>query len=279
VAAVEGDATVNRSTLPLTGSKGVAGRGRASRLTEGGRTWVSLFVGAVIWEAASRMLHVTFFPPLSTVLRAAFELIASGQIAGNLGSSLVNLAIGYGLAVSGGVTLGVLMGRYHWLEYVLGPYISALLAAPVLIFVPIVYALFGLSHGTQVAVVFLSAFFIIVVNSMAGIRHVDQTYADMARAFGASERQLFWKVLLPGSLPLTMAGVRLGMGRAVKGMISGEMFITMFGLGALLRTYGSRFDSPRVFAILLVVVDVALTCSWLVGEVERRLTPWAEDGT
>ena len=265
--------------LELGNGRRAGPQARAMRPGNGGHAWVSLLVGALIWEVAARALHFSFLPPLSSVLKAAFELVVSGKVVGHLAASLVNLAIGYGLAVSSGVALGSLMGRYHWLEYVLGPYISALLAAPVLVFVPIVYALFGLSHGTQVAVVFLSAFFIIVVNSMAGIRNVDETYSDMARAFGASERQLFLKVLLPGSLPLTMAGVHLGMGRAVKGMISGEMFITMFGLGSLLRTYGSRFDSPRVFAILLVVVGVALTCSWLVGAVERRLTPWTEDGT
>ena len=268
---------MNGPVFPLGNGTGVAARGRTVRVGDGGHAALSLLVGAVLWEVAARALHFTFFPPLSNVLRAMFELIASGQIAGHLATSLINLAIGYGLAVSGGVTLGLLMGRYRWVEYVLEPYVSALLAAPKLIFVPILYALFGLSRGTQVAVVFLSAFFIIVINSMAGIRSVDPTYVEMARAFSASERQLFWKVLLPGSLPLTMAGVRLGIGRAVKGMISGEMFITLFGLGALLRKYGGRFDAERVFAILLVVVSVALACSWVVGAVERRVTAWTED--
>jgi NitT/TauT family transport system permease protein len=97
----------------------------------------------------------------------------------------------------------------------------------------------------------------------------------MALVFGANRRQLFWKVLLPGSLPLTLAGVRLGMGRAVAGMITGEMFITLSGLGAQLRTYGNRFDAASVFAILLVVVAVALVCSLAVRRVERRLTRWA----
>jgi ABC-type nitrate/sulfonate/bicarbonate transport system permease component len=241
-------------------------------------SWISLLLGLTVWEVAGRALHYSFLPPLSTVLGAVVDLIASGQILGYLGASLVSLIIGYGLAVLVGVVLGLLMGRYGRVDYVIGPYINALLATPKIVFIPILYALFGVGRGIQVAIVFLSAFFIIVINTRGGMRNVDASCLEMARAFGASERQLFRKVLLPGALPLTMAGLRLGIGRGVKGMITGEMFIALFGLGALLRKYGSRFDSARVFAILLVVVGVALICSFAVRLVENRLTAWAEEG-
>ena len=227
---------------------------------------------------AGRALHYSFLPPFSTVLRAALDLVASGQVLGYLGASLVSLFIGYGLAVFVGVLLGLLMGRYSRVEYTIGPYINALLATPKIVFIPILYALFGVGRGTQVAIVFLSAFFIIVINTLGGMRNVDASCIEMARAFGASERQLFSKVLLPGSLPLTMAGLRLGIGRGVKGMITGEMFIALFGLGALLRKYGSRFDSARVFAILLVVISTALLCSFAVRRLENRFTGWTEEG-
>jgi ABC-type nitrate/sulfonate/bicarbonate transport system permease component len=239
----------------------------------------SLLAGIAAWEVAGRALHYSFLPPFSNVLRAALDLITSGQILGYLAASLVSLIVGYGLAASGGVMLGLLMGRYRWVEYIFEVYINAFLAAPKIVFVPILYALFGLGRGTQVALVFISAFFIIVINTRGGIRNVDPSYVEMARAFGASERQLFWKVLLPGALPLTMAGLRLGMGRAVKGMIRGEMFIALIGLGALLRKYGNLFDSERVFAILLVVIGVALICSFAVQTVERRITAWTESGS
>jgi NitT/TauT family transport system permease protein len=246
-------------------------QGQVVRISDARHTLLALLVGVAAWEVAGRALHYSFLPPFSNVLRAALELIASGQILGYLGASLVSLMVGYGLAVSSGVLLGLLMGRYRWVEYIFEMYINAFLAAPKIVFIPILYALFGVGRGTQVAVVFLSAFFIIVINTMGGIRNVDVSYVEMARAFGASERQLFWKVLLPGALPLTMAGLRLGMVRGVKGMIKGEMFIAVFGLGALLRKYGSRFDSERVFAILLVVISVALICTFAVRTIERRV--------
>jgi ABC-type nitrate/sulfonate/bicarbonate transport system permease component len=251
----------------------------AEQLVVARHTCVALLAGAVVWEVAGRVLRFSFLPPFSNVLRAALQMIAGGQILGYLAASLASLGIGYGLAVVTGVTLGLLMGRYRTVEYVLEPYVNTFLASPKLVFVPILYAIFGVGRGVQVAVVFLSAFFIIVVNTRGGMRSVDGNWVEMARSFGASERQLFWKVLLPGALPVTMAGMRLGVGRAVKGMINGEMFIAVFGLGALLREYGSRFDSERVLAILLVVIGVALICSFAVGTIERRIIAWTEPGS
>jgi NitT/TauT family transport system permease protein len=98
----------------------------------------------------------------------------------------------------------------------------------------------------------------------------------MARSFGANERQIFKHVLLPGALPMVMAGLRLGMGRAVRAMINGEMLIVLVGLGALLRTYGNRFDAASVYGLLLVIITVALIATSSVQWLERRLTRWTE---
>lgn len=248
----------------------------AHRVAASRPTVLSLLVGAAIWEAAGQLAHFSFLPPFSNVVRAAIDLTASGQIIGNLSASLFGLFIGYLLSVVCGITLGLLMGRYRKIEYILDPYLNGLFAAPNIIFIPILFALFGVNRSIQIVVVFLSAFFIIAINTMSAIRTVDASCIEMARSFGAKERQLFLKILLPGAMPLTLAGLRLGMGRAVKGMINGEMFIALFGLGALLRTYGNRFDSEKVFAILLIVVSVALVCSAVVQTIERRLIRWME---
>jgi NitT/TauT family transport system permease protein len=239
--------------------------------------FLALAVGVAVWEAVGRTLEFSFLPPLSRVVRAGLQLVVHERVPDYLVASLISLAIGYALAASSGTLLGLVMGRYRWVEHAVDPLIGALLAAPKIVFVPVLYALFGVGRGAQVSIVFLSAFFVIVVNTMGGIRSVDWRHLEMARAYGASERQLFWKVLLPGAMPLTMAGLRLGMGRAVKGMIKGEMFIAVFGLGALLREYGSRYDSERVFAILLLVIGVALMSTSVVRTVERRLVGWAEE--
>ncbi|MGH2606797.1 MAG: ABC transporter permease subunit, partial [Anaerolineales bacterium] len=135
----------------------------------------------------------------------------------------------------------------------------------------------GLARAVSgmVAVVFLYSFFVIVANTMAGVRAGDAALTEMARSFGAGERQILFRVILPGALPLVMAGLRLGMARAMKGMINGEMFIALMGLGALVRTYGGRFDAVHVLGVLFVIVAVAVLGVGLIQALERRLTRWA----
>jgi NitT/TauT family transport system permease protein len=230
----------------------------------------------IIWEILGRWLRFPFLPAFTQVLRASWELLIDGKILGNLAASLVGLTLGYALAVLLGVTVGAMMGRYHKVEHLLDPYLTAGLASPTLVYVPILFALFGVSRVAQVAVVFLYAIFVIIVNTMTGIRTVDPDLLDMARSFGAGERKLFWRVMLPAALPTTMAGLRLGMGRAVKGMINSEMFIALIGLGALIKTYGGRFDAEKVLGVLLYVIVVAVIGTSIVQVVDRRLTNWCD---
>jgi NitT/TauT family transport system permease protein len=205
------------------------------------------------------------------VLAALWQLTLDGEILGSLAPSLVSLLIGYSLAAGLGLALGALMARHPALDRLLDPYVSAMLAAPNLVFVPVLAALLGVGRSTQVAVVFLYAFFLVMSTTASGFRMVDGALIDMARSFGAVDRQLFWKVLVPGSASMVFAGLRIGMVRAVKGMVSGEMLVAMSGLGALARVYGSRFDAERALGILVVVTLVALVGAGLIQALEHRV--------
>src|SRR5439155_2064 len=123
-------------------------------------------------------------------------------------------------------------------------------------------------------IVFLFAFVIIVINTTAGVRDVDPNYMEMARSFGARESDLFLKVVLPAALPMIMAGIRLGMGRAVLGMVTSEMILAVVGLGAMLMTFGASFNSPSLFATILTIVLVAVGLLALIQYLDRRLMPW-----
>ena len=236
----------------------------------------SLVAGILLWELAGHLLGFAFLPPLSEVLRATWRLTLDGELPVCLSASLLSLLAGYVLAVGFGVPLGLLMGRFRTVEHLLDPYFSAFLAAPSLVYVPVLFALFGVSRLTQVSVVFIYAFFVIATNTMSGIRSVKRTHVEMARSFGASELALWHRVFLPGALPLIAAGLHLGLGRGIKGMINGEMLIAFVGLGALLRRYGGRFDAADVLGILVVVVAVALIGDLLLRRVERRLVHWPD---
>jgi NitT/TauT family transport system permease protein len=251
--------------------------GLAGLLQDRRAGWLSLPAGIVVWEIAGRAAQFAFLPPFSAAVAAVWRMTWSGELPQNVVASLAALVIGYASAVGIGIPLGVLMGRHRRVDAFLDVYVTILLATPKLLFVPVLFSLFGTSRLTQVIFIYLSAVVIITVNARSGVRGVDAASVEMARAFGATERQVLTRVLLPGALPLVMAGVRLGMGRAVRAMIMGDMLIAVVGMGALLRKYGRRFDAASVFGLLLVIVGVALACTWTIRTVERRMTRWTEE--
>ena len=232
--------------------------------------------GVILWEALGRLLAMPWLPPFSKIIEALVQFVQSGVILGNVAESLQGLAIGFSIALIGGLSIGALMGRYRRVEKALDVYVNALLISPSLIFAPIFFAIFGLSGAVRIAVIVMYSLFVIIMNTATAIRNVDPALVEMASSFGASERQIFLRILLPASMPLVFAGIRLGMGRAVKGMINGEMLIAMVGLGALAQRYGSQFEAAKVFAIALVVLIIALVCNWIVQAVENYWTRWAD---
>jgi NitT/TauT family transport system permease protein len=236
----------------------------------------SLLVGIVAWEILGWALDFPFLPPFSRVVIAWWELFQQGKLVGNLLASLTAMVIGFSLAATVGLTVGIFMGLSESVEHLLELYVNAFLASPSIAYVPVFYIFFGISNATRIAVVFWYAFWIIIVNARTAIRCVDADLVEMARSFGANRRQILWKVMLPNALPLIMAGFRLGVGRAVKGMINGEMFIALVGLGAMVRYYGGAFDVEHLLAVLLNILVVALIAAGIVQAIDNRLTRWQE---
>ena len=251
----------------------IPGRDALARL---GPPIIGLAAGALLWEVLGRVWAVAFFPPLSEVLVRLAELTAEGRIIENLVGSLTNLFIGYGIAATVGVTVGMLMGAYRRVEMALDVYVYAMLTAPSLVFAPIFFAVFGLKQIqlTILSIIILYSIWIIIVNTTAAIRMVPTPLIEMGRSMCASERQLFFKIILPAATPMIFAGLRLAMGRAVKGMINGEMFIIAIGLGGVVINAGRRFDAAAVLAVLLVIIVVALLMVKLVQLIDAQMTGW-----
>lgn len=236
----------------------------------------SIIAGILLWEIIGRALQFPFFPPISDVVAAWLEILGTGELINELLTSLRGLFIGYSLAVVLGLTVGTLMGRFRKVEYFFNPFIDINLSTPTLVYIPVLFALFGVSNLTVIVIVFMYSFFIIVVNTVTGIKKADPSLLEMGRSFGASERQLFRKIMVWDALPLIMAGVRIGMSRAVKGMINGELFIALVGLGARLKYYSGSFNIEKVLAMLLTIIVVAVFLTAVVQAIDRRLTGWAE---
>lgn len=227
-----------------------------------------------VWEVLGRLGVSLFIPPLSEVAAVWWGLVADGTLAGAASSSFRSLLRGFLPAAGLGVALGLAMGRFAAVRYFFDGPINALMSAPLSALVPILIALFGIRDTVVAATVFMFSFFVIVVNTMTGVRGTDRSLIDMARLFGAGEPALFWRIYLPAALPAVMLGLRLGAIQAVKGMVVGEMLISLIGLGERLIYYGNTFLITHLYAVILSVLLIAVVTSQLAQALDRALIRW-----
>ena len=228
----------------------------------------------VVWELVGRLDASMFVPPVSEIAVVWWRLLASGTLPAAARSSLVSFAKGFVPAAVLGVAVGLAMGRFASVRYLLDGWVNALMSAPLSALVPVLIALFGLRDTVVAATVFMFSFFVIVVNTMTGVRGTERSLVDMARSFGASETALFTRIYLPSALPAAMLGLRLGAVQAVKGMVVGEMLISLVGLGERLIYYGNTFLIPELYAVIVSVLIVAIVSATLVQACERALVRW-----
>jgi NitT/TauT family transport system permease protein len=229
-----------------------------------------------LWEWYGRGVDPIFMSYPTAILAAVPAMIAKGELQRPLLLTLQGLGTGLSLAVIFGIVIGLLMGRYRLLDYMRDVQISALYSTPNVALIPLLILWFGLGMNSKIAIVFLAAFFPIIVNTYGGVRNIGRGLVEIAQAEGASEAQIFRKIILPASLPFVMTGIRLAVGRAVVGMVVAEMFTAMTGLGGAIVYYSNAFATDKLFVviILLALVGVALTEG--VKFLEVRLAPWKE---
>jgi ABC-type nitrate/sulfonate/bicarbonate transport system permease component len=229
-----------------------------------------------LWEWYGRGVDPIFMSYPTAILAAVPQMIAKGELQRALLLTLQGLSVGFVLAIIFGIVIGLLMGRYRLFDYMLDVQISALYSTPNVALIPLLILWFGLGMTSKIAIVFLAAFFPIIVNTYGGVRNVSRGLVEIAEAEGASEAQIFGKIILPASLPFIMTGIRLAVGRAVVGMVVAEMFTAITGLGGAIVYYSNAFATDKLFVviILLALLGVALTEG--VKFLEVRLAPWKE---
>jgi NitT/TauT family transport system permease protein len=247
----------------------------ATRETDLGLTGLAAVAGLLVgWEILGRLDLWLFVPPVSRVIAAWWTLILDGTLLRAAASSLLSLAKGFIPAAVGGVAVGLAMGRFAVVRHLLDGWINTLMSAPLSALVPVLIALFGIRDTVVAATVFMFSFFVIVVNTMTGVRATERSLVEMGRVFGAGEVALFGRIYLPAALPAVMLGLRLGAVQAVKGMVVGEMLISLVGLGERIIYYGNTFLITHLYAVILTVLLLALVASWLVQALDRRLVRW-----
>jgi ABC-type nitrate/sulfonate/bicarbonate transport system permease component len=242
-------------------------------------TLASLLVFVAVWQAVTVFGHLgpSVFAGPGPVFQTLVGLAASGELVEHLVATGSVFLAGFVLSAISGVLIGLVLGTSEDVEAILGPYLMALYAAPRVAFISLLLVWMGIGPSSKIALVFLSAFFPIALNTMTGARSVDAVLLRAARSYGAGRRQQFFKVVLPFSIPYILAGLRLGVGRALIGAFVAEMFGATAGIGYLIVRAGYEFHAATLLAGVLVLA----ACSVLLTEALRwaghRLAPWQRD--
>ena len=239
----------------------------------------SFAVILLAWESVVRLGWVNpFFVSQPSAVAASLSRAArSGELGHNLAVSFREFAIGYGLSVVVGILAGALAGRFRTLEYALDPFLWFLYSAPLIAFYPIFVLWFGLGVPTVIALTFLLSVPQIAASTLNGIQNVHPGLIRAARSLGAAEGDLLWKVVLPASVPVIIAGLRLGIGRALMGVVVGELFGATAGLGYSISYYGALLKTTDMIASLVVIVVLGVLCTQGLSALEARFDSWRVD--
>jgi ABC-type nitrate/sulfonate/bicarbonate transport system permease component len=207
-------------------------------------------------------------------LAGAWTAIAKGSIYKDIWISLQELLAGYGLAIVVGIPLGLSLGWFRRWNYILEPFVSALYATPSVALLPLYIIWFGIGINSKIAVIFMSAIFYILMYSRVGVTTVDANILKCARSFGATDMQLLRTVVLPSSVPYIMTGLRLSSGRALIGVVVGELYAATAGVGYLITVAGATFQTDKVFVGVLIITFTGVLLASIIQRIEDKFSTW-----
>lgn len=235
----------------------------------------SLILWGIVWEIVGQMEMSFFIPPLSEVFATLFTIIGTPAFTKALAETGYAFAAGVFSAIVIGIPVGILMGRSRLLDELLLPWVNVFLSAPLTALVPVLMVLFGFGMKSIIITTTLFAIWIIILNSRAGVKQINRSLVEMARSFGASPLDAFVKIYFWAALPEILGGVRIGIIRAVKGVIIGQLLISIVGFGALFELYSSNFLMAHFWAVLIVLFAMAFTISEFLAYLERKVAYYA----
>ena len=235
----------------------------------------SLLIWGLLWEVIGQIDLTFFVPPLSEVLATLFQVIQTAAFQKALWETGYAFGAGVFFAISIGIPTGILMGKNRLLDELLLPWVNVFLSAPLTALVPVLMVLFGFGMKSIIITTTLFAIWIIILNSRAGVRQINRSLVEMAKSFGASPMDAFLKISFWAALPEILSGVRIGIIRAVKGVIIGQLLISIVGFGALFELYSSNFLMSHFWAVLIVLFAMAFTISEFLAYLERRVAYYA----
>src|SRR2546425_1689689 len=232
----------------------------------------------LVWEICTidskSLIIPTFFQTMAGLYTLLF---VRGDLWLALYQSDQALVLGYLISVLIGVPLGLAMARAKWLENIAEPYTHMLLAMPAAPLLPLILMALRLGLASRVMIVVMFTFIYITINTRAGARNIDKSLIEMAKSFGASEAQIWRKILIPGAVPAILTGLRIGLGRAINGMVAAELILVASGIGNLLLEFRAAFEGGLLFATIFAVALQAVVLFAVMQTLERKLAPFLMD--
>jgi ABC-type nitrate/sulfonate/bicarbonate transport system permease component len=239
---------------------------------------IVLLSGLTLWEIAAHVgwISLLFFPPPSLVLWTLGHMALTGNLWPALGITLYRLAMGVAMGASAGLLLGWAMGAIRPVGTALDPIVAALHPLPKLALFPIFLVLLGIGEASKIALVALTALFPMLINTLAGVQQIDRTYWEVATNYGATGSLLLRRVILPGSLPMALTGLRLAVNNALIVTVAVEMLSARQGLGAQIWMAWQTLRTEELYATLIVIGILGLVINWSIARLTAIAIPWQQ---
>lgn len=259
--------------------KGTRERPRRGLSQKGGDRLLALFsvlVVLALWETLVRadVISADFFPPPTQITKNLWEQAGNGKLLSNLLITLRRVTIGYVLGTAPALLVGLSMGFIRPLRIALRPIISATYPIPKSAIVPLLLLIFGFGEASKWSLVAIASFFPVVLSASSGVLQISTVYQDVAMNCGATRRQYFWTVALPGAMPSVMTGMQLAFGQALILVTIAEIVGAKSGIGFLIWNSWQIFDVKTMYVGLMTIAVVGATVATLLRMLERRLLPW-----
>jgi len=239
---------------------------------------ISIIGGLAIWELLARLLldNELLIPPPSSVLRSLWTLSVEGKLNHHLAVTLLEFFYGFTTACVIGVILGYFMGRCKWVDELMDPWIATLYSIPIIAIVPLIIIWFGIGMVSKIIVVFKITVVAIILNTAAGIKSLDPVWLELAKSMRLNSWETTYKIRFPAAFPHIITGMRLGVGRALLGVIVAELMAANAGLGYMLRDASETWDSPKLFVTVILLAAMGLISFHLIKKFEHRMAPWRQ---
>lgn len=243
-----------------------------SLILGGGAVLLTFAIWQACWSAG--WISPLFFTGPSAIAYRFYDDLFHGRLLADMGYSGLNFTLGFSLALVAGVVLGVIIGWYRRVELLCNPFLNSLYATPRIAMIPLIIIWFGIGIWSKVFIVFLSAFFPILVNTIGGIKATDADLLRAARAFCASDRQIFTTLAIPGAVPFILTGIRQGVALGLIGVVVGEMFGGSEGIGFMVAYGGQTFATDTLFVGVVIIAFAGIFLTSLAERLERHFSRW-----